>query len=124
MASQTKYAPSVAAAALTIPSDVFGPGNQDQTAALHRASSGARTRHVARGMAMTSSATSQPSEAFSSLPVAGPNAKPQLVEIDVAPWQRIAVLYKAVHASRTAESGSVWYWRPELVSRLQQAGAG
>ena len=52
------------------------------------------------------------------LPAAGPSAKPQMVEIDVAPWQRIAVLFRAVHATRTEESGSVWYWRPDAMSRI------
>ena len=67
---------------------------------------------------MTTSVTSQPFEVHTSLPVAGPNAKPQLVEIDVAPWQRISVQFKAVHARRNEEAGSIWYWRPDTMPRL------
>jgi hypothetical protein len=52
------------------------------------------------------------------LPPAGPNAKPQQVEIAVAPWQRVAVLFRAAHVAKSEESGSVWYWRPERVIPL------
>ena len=64
------------------------------------------------------SATPQSFEAPTSLPVAGPNAKPQLVEIDVGPWQRISVQFRAVHARRNEEAGSIWYWRPDAMTRL------
>lgn len=53
----------------------------------------------------------------SSLPTAGPTATPHLVEIDVAPWQRISVLFCSVQGE-TAECGKVWYWRPESMGRL------
>ncbi len=51
-------------------------------------------------------------------PSAGPNAAPQLVEIDVTPWQRICVTYRPAQAMKSEESGSVWYWRPDTVTSL------
>lgn len=50
------------------------------------------------------------------LPTAGPTALPQLIEIDVAPWRRIAVLFRSVKAERGEESGTIWYWRPETAA--------
>ena len=47
------------------------------------------------------------------LPPAGPQAQPQLVEVAVTPWRRIAIRFHPAHATKTDESGSVWYWRPE-----------
>jgi hypothetical protein len=55
-----------------------------------------------------------------SLPSAGPGASPQLIEIDVAPWQRIAVMFRASQAIRNDESGTIWYWRPDTVTRLDR----
>ncbi len=54
------------------------------------------------------------------LPIAGPHAEPQTVEIDVAPWQRISVQFRAVRVSRCAEAGSVWYWQPDKMTRLNR----
>jgi hypothetical protein len=58
-----------------------------------------------------------PLQAPSSLPAAGPTAPPHLIEIDVAPWHRISVLYRSVQGE-SEESGKVWYWRPEAMARL------
>ena len=60
--------------------------------------------------------SSDPSTA--SLPIAGPTAMPQLIEIDVAPWRRIAVLFRSVKAERGEESGAIWYWRPETAASV------
>jgi len=56
------------------------------------------------GQAITSP-TPQTYEAMGQLPIAGPNVKPQTLEIDVAPWQRISVQFKAVHADVPPETG-------------------
>lgn len=55
-----------------------------------------------------------------SLPIAGPQSVPQTVEIDVGPWQRISVRFQAVKVSLSDEVGSVWYWQPGTVRRLNQ----
>jgi hypothetical protein len=47
------------------------------------------------------------------LPPAGPQAQPQVVEIDVTPWRRVSIRFRPAHATKSDESGSVWYWRPE-----------
>jgi hypothetical protein len=67
---------------------------------------------------MTSSTAYVPLSIPSPLPTAGPGASPQLIEIDVAPWQRIAVLFRASQAARNDESGTIWYWRPDSVARV------
>lgn len=51
--------------------------------------------------------------ALKSMPAAGPNADPLLVEIDVTPWSRISVEFRSAQVTKSYESGSVWYWRPE-----------
>ena len=67
------------------------------------------------------SATSQPFAATgSSLPPAGPTATPQLVEIDVGPWRRISVLFRATQVAKSEESGSIWYWRPDEMACLER----
>ncbi len=58
------------------------------------------------------------------MPPAGPAAKPQTVDILVAPWQRITVIFRSVHAQRTGETGSVWYWRPDSMARAESVSAG
>ena len=60
------------------------------------------------------------------LPPAGPQAKPQLVEVDVTPWRRISLRFLPAHATKSDESGLVWYWRPEplgLVTSEQPLGS-
>ena len=53
----------------------------------------------------------------SSLPTAGPSATPHLIEIDVAPWHRISVLFCSVQGE-SEEYGKIWYWRPESMARV------
>lgn len=67
-------------------------------------------------MANTESANSSSAPG---MPPAGPAAKPQTVDILVAPWQRITVIFRSVHAQRTGETGSVWYWRPDSMVRAE-----
>jgi hypothetical protein len=59
-----------------------------------------------------------PNQWSDSLPAAGPDAAPQLVEIYAGPWRRVSVRLVPVRASRTMDGGSVWYWQPEVVVRL------
>lgn len=54
------------------------------------------------------------------LPPAGPTAKPHIVEILVAPWHRISVMFRSVHTHKAGETGSIWYWRPMSAIRLDQ----
>jgi len=52
------------------------------------------------------------------MPPAGPTAKPHIAEILVAPWNRISVMFRSVHAQKTGETGSIWYWRPMSAFRM------
>ena len=52
------------------------------------------------------------------MPPAGPTAKPHIAEILVAPWNRISVMFRSVHAKKTGETGSIWYWRPMSPFRM------
>jgi hypothetical protein len=58
--------------------------------------------------------------AIAELPVAGPGAQPHLIEIDVAPWHTISVLFRAAKASRAEEAGTIWYWSPGSMSRVDR----
>jgi len=69
---------------------------------------------------MTSAPSFVSHDVPTSLPSAGPGVTPQLIEIDVAPWQRIAVMFRASQAVRNDESGTIWYWRPDSVTRLDR----
>jgi hypothetical protein len=71
-------------------------------------------------ISMTSDTEYVPLSIPSALPTAGPGARPQLIEIDVAPWQRIEVLFRASQATRNDESGTIWYWRPESVAHVDR----
>jgi hypothetical protein len=70
---------------------------------------------------MSTTAPTPSLQSQSSLPGAGPGAKPQLVEIDVAPWHRISVLFRAVQGESEG-NGKVWYWRPDAMTRLRAGG--
>ena len=73
-----------------------------------------------RRLSMTSAPSFVSHDVPTSLPSAGPGVSPQLIEIDVAPWQRIAVMFRASQAVRNDESGTIWYWRPDSVTRLDR----
>ena len=53
-----------------------------------------------------------------SLPIPGPQAKPQTVEIHVTPWRRISVRFRPVRGRCCDEA--VWYWQPDTMMRLDQ----
>jgi hypothetical protein len=59
-------------------------------------------------------------EPTAGLPIAGPGAQPHLIEIDVAPWHTVSVLFRAAKASRAEEAGTIWYWSPGAMSRVER----